>query len=187
MMLSMVDGCLLPLGLNIIYRVATGLCRAWPSLSGLPSFNGKVPFDIGSLTLCRLCRWVASTTSHRHELLDERRRRPKSQWRCWLQPPRPQRRCDYARPFRLHEQLDLLRSFAVSESAAATTDAKWRNAQWVSSLQQSRLSNKPYCALEETKTKRRQLRQVSSSSAWHASQLALANPSTTSIPWVPAQ
>jgi hypothetical protein len=112
--------------------------------------NSIVP----SLTLRHRRRWA----SHRHEYLDERRRRrSKSQWRR-IQPPRFNPFRSYARPFRIYEQPYLVRSFLpVPESTISAADAEWLHAQrrGVSRLQQFSISNQPNNTFKTTSTKGR--------------------------------
>jgi hypothetical protein len=68
---------------SLIHPPRRDVHHAWPCLAlghlswTVEAFYGDL-FYTGLLTFCRTCRWVTSPPSHRHELLDERRRRPES-------------------------------------------------------------------------------------------------------------
>ena len=167
----------------IATSIASTSIRAWSSPFDLCGHLWRPSFNSVSLTFA--CRWAASL-SHRNELLDERRCRPKPQWRRLQPRSQPQR--SHARQLDLHEQPALLRSFPVPESTTSTEDAeRRRDAQWLPCLQQSRISDQPCGTCEETTTKGRQLGNVAASSTWYAAKLAITNTPTSSISRVPSE
>ena len=91
-------------------------------------------------------RWVAVTTIRdEYATLAQRRirRLEPRQWR--VQPISRPLGGIYA-----HPEFGELRLLSSAESAAPTTDAKWKCAQWIASISQPGLPNTIRCAIEKT-------------------------------------